>query len=165
MNETISAGPAPYRMMVTPSGPTCPAAAVPSVEKIPAPMTAPILNITRSPTPSSRRRPLVSLSAIRSAMGFLPKRVFIARMGDGRWKMEDGRWTSVLTREPSILHLRSSIGLDEQRCKHQRDRREQLDQHVQRRARRVLERIANRVAHYRRLVRVGLLAAVHAGLD
>ena len=42
---------------------------------------------------------------------------------------------------------------DEQRREHQRDRREQLDQHVERRARRVLERIADRVAHDGGLVR------------
>ena len=40
-----------------------------------------------------------------------------------------------------------------------------LIEHVQRRTRRVLERIADRVADDRRLVRLGALAAVRAGLD
>src|ERR1019366_3416792 len=152
-------------MTVTPSGPSCPAAAVPSVEKIPAPMTAPILNITKSPTPSSRRRPLVSLSAINSAMGFLSKRDFIAGKVDGRPKTEDPR-LKTQDRKEIVFSLGSWVlGLDEQRREHERDGGKQLDEHVQRRTRRVLEWIADRVAHHRGLVRVGLLAAVYAGLD
>src|SRR5712692_11415396 len=40
--------------MTAPSAPTCPAAAVPIAPKIPAPMTAPIASMMRSPAPSTR---------------------------------------------------------------------------------------------------------------
>ena len=40
--------------MTVPSGATCPAAAVPMAPKMPAPITAPIASMTRSPAPSTR---------------------------------------------------------------------------------------------------------------
>src|SRR5262245_44102158 len=71
MNESTSAGPAPY-LTISPDGSVSPAAAVPIDEKIPAPITAPMESITRSPTPRARfRPPWFSVSAIRSAIGFL----------------------------------------------------------------------------------------------
>src|SRR5262245_62878672 len=51
----MSAGPAPYRM-TSPLGPVWPAAAVPMAPKMPAPMTAPIASMTRSPAPNTRLR-------------------------------------------------------------------------------------------------------------
>ena len=53
----------------------------------------------------------------------------------------------------AALVFRGRVSSDEQRREHQRDRREQLDQHVQRRAGGVLERIADGVADDGRLVR------------
>src|SRR6266704_36352 len=71
---------------------------------------------------------------------------------------------------PSAMHwstvLRSNSRLlDKQRRQHQRDRAQQLDQHMQRRAGGVLERIAHRVAHDRGLVGGAALPTVLAGLD
>ena len=66
----MSAGPAPTRM-TSPFGPICPAAAEPIEPKIPAPITAPIASMIRSPAPSARFSALgMSASAIRSAIGF-----------------------------------------------------------------------------------------------
>jgi len=53
MNENTSAGPAPWRI-TSPFAPICPAAAVPMAPKIPAPMTAPIASMMRSPAPMTR---------------------------------------------------------------------------------------------------------------
>ena len=53
MKERMSAGPAPYRT-TSPLGRTSPAAAVPMDEKMPAPMTAPMASMIRSPAPSTR---------------------------------------------------------------------------------------------------------------
>src|SRR6202022_4842469 len=55
--------------------------------------------------------------------------------------------------------------LNKQRRQHESDRREQLDEDVQRRSRRVLERIPDRVADHRRLVRRRALSSVGAHLD
>src|SRR5262245_30669673 len=68
-----------------------------------------------------------------------------------------GSSVKVSCRVPQLLQ-------DEQRRQDQRDRRQQLDQDVQRRSRGVLERIADGVADHRRLVRLRALAdhlAVH----
>src|SRR5262245_40577346 len=68
-----------------------------------------------------------------------------------------GRSVKVRCRVPPLLK-------NEQRRQDQGDRRQQLDQDVQRRPGGVLERIADRVADDRRLVRLGALAdhlAVH----
>ena len=43
--------------MTSPFGPSCPAAAVPIAPKMPAPITAPIASMIRSPAPSVRFRP------------------------------------------------------------------------------------------------------------
>src|SRR5437762_4106887 len=51
--ERTRAGPAPARTMF-PAASYCPAAAVPIAPKIPAPMTAPIASMMRSPAPSTR---------------------------------------------------------------------------------------------------------------
>src|SRR5438128_3298100 len=71
---------------------------------------------------------------------------------------------------PSAMHwsnvLRSNSRLlDKQRRQDEGHRAEQLDQHVQRRAGGVLERITHRVAHDAGLVGGAALAAVRAGLD
>src|SRR5215218_4793201 len=140
MKENTSAGPAPKRM-TTPSGPTCPAAAVPIAPKMPAPMTAPIASITRSPAPSSRFSALGwSPSATSSAMGLRAKRDLID--------------------EP-----RARVRSEEQRRQYQRDGAEQLHEHVERRAGRILEWITHGVADDRRLVGLGTLAAVRSRLD
>src|SRR5215218_8917663 len=140
MKENTSAGPAPKRM-TTPSGPTCPAAAVPIAPKMPAPLTAPMASITRSPAPSSRFSALGwSPSATSSAIGLRAKRDLI-----------DGP--------------RARVRLEEQRRQHERDGAEQLHQHVERWPRRVLERITDGVADDRRLVGLGALSTIRAGLD
>src|SRR6476469_6212580 len=105
--------------------------------KIPAPITAPIASMMRSPAPRTRFSPL-ALSSI-TAIGFRAKSEF--------------------------MRLGCVVASDEQRREHERDRAEQLDEHVQRRTRCVLERIADRVAHHRRLVCIRALAAVRTGLD
>jgi hypothetical protein len=69
MKEKTSAGPAPWRI-TSPFGPICPAAAVPMAPKIPAPMTAPIASMIRSPAPITRFRPLSPPSGMSSAIGF-----------------------------------------------------------------------------------------------
>src|SRR3989442_8869937 len=51
----------------------------------------------------------------------------------------------------TVLRLKS-CALDKERRQHQRDRAQKLDQHVQRRPRRVFERIADGVTDHRRLV-------------
>jgi hypothetical protein len=53
MKLITSAGPAPYRT-TSPVARISPAAAVPIDEKMPAPMTAPMASMTRSPAPSAR---------------------------------------------------------------------------------------------------------------
>src|SRR5688572_27027256 len=67
MKESTRAGPAPYRT-TTPFGSTSPAAAVPIDEKMPAPMTAPMASMIRSPAPMTRFKDL-SLSASSSVIG------------------------------------------------------------------------------------------------
>src|SRR2546425_7193293 len=47
----------------------------------------------------------------------------------------------------TVLRRNSCVALDKQRRQHQRDRAQQPDQHVERRAGGVLERIADRVTH------------------
>src|ERR1700712_5372011 len=116
--------------MTWPAASVCPAAAVPMAPKMPAPITAPMASMIRSPAPNARLSALGwSPSITSSAIGLRAKSDFI-------------RW-------------RQGPGSDEQRREHQRDGTEQLDQHVQRGARRVLERIADRVADHRRLVGLG----------
>src|SRR5438105_9619097 len=51
--ENTRAGPAPARSML-PAASYCPAAAVPIAPKIPAPITAPIASMMRSPAPRTR---------------------------------------------------------------------------------------------------------------
>src|SRR6266702_6431219 len=63
------------------------------------------------------------------------------------------------------LRRRSCRALDKQRRQHQRDRTQELDQHVQRRPRRVFEGIADGVPHDPGLVRRTALAAVLTRLD
>src|SRR5438034_11125200 len=64
----------------------------------------------------------------------------------------------------TVLRLKS-CALDKQRRQHERDRAQQLDEHVQRRPRRVFERVADGVADHRRLVGRTTLPAVLARLD
>src|SRR6266571_2137405 len=64
----------------------------------------------------------------------------------------------------TVLRLKS-CPLDKERRQHQRDRAQQLDEHVQRRPRRVFERVADGVADHRRLVGRTALPAVLARLD
>src|SRR3989440_12807050 len=64
----------------------------------------------------------------------------------------------------TVLRLKS-CALDKERRQHQRDRAQELDEHVQRWPRRVLEGIAHRVTHDRRLVGRAPLPAVLPGLD
>src|SRR6266516_5639286 len=101
--------------------------------KIPAPITAPIPSMMRSPAPRARFRAYgLSPSTSSSAIG---------------------------------LRRNSCRELDKQRRQHQRDRAQQLDEHVQRRPRRVFERVADGVADHRRLVGRTALPAVLARLD
>src|SRR5438067_2051884 len=70
MNENTSAGPATTRM-ISPFGPSCPAAAVPIAPKIPAPITAPIASMIKSPAPSVRLRLCAPVaSSTSAAIGF-----------------------------------------------------------------------------------------------
>src|SRR2546426_6060145 len=64
----------------------------------------------------------------------------------------------------TVLRLKS-CALDKERRQHQRDSAQQLDEHVQRRPRRVFERVADGVADHRRLVGRTALPAVLARLD
>src|SRR5437762_10458482 len=64
----------------------------------------------------------------------------------------------------TVLRLKS-CALDKQRRQHQRDRAQELDEHMERRTGRVFERIADRVTHDRRLVGRAPLPAVLPGLD
>src|SRR2546423_3052239 len=64
----------------------------------------------------------------------------------------------------TVLRLKS-CPLDKERRQHQRDRAQELDQHVQRRPRRILERIADGVTDHRGLVGRTPLPTVLAGLD
>src|SRR5689334_4780212 len=61
--------------------------------------------------------------------------------------------------KPVSVKLRASWSLEKQRREHERDRAQELDENVERRARGVLERIADRIADDRRLVRIRALAA------
>src|SRR3954452_15193130 len=109
--------------------------------KIPAPMTAPIASMIRSPAPSSRFSAFGwSPSSTSSAIGFRAKSDFID-------------------------YPRARVGLEEQRGDDERDGAEQLHEHVERRARGVLEWITDVVADHCRLVLLRALAAVRAGLD
>src|SRR5437773_2382562 len=65
----------------------------------------------------------------------------------------------------TVLRRNSGVALDKQRRQHQRDRAQQLDEHVERWAGGVLERIADRVTHDRRLVGGAALPAVLTRLD
>jgi hypothetical protein len=68
--------------MISPFGPICPAAAEPIEPKMPAPMTAPIANMIRSPAPNARLSALgLSPSLISSAIGFREKRFGMSRFG------------------------------------------------------------------------------------
>src|SRR3954469_13679719 len=103
----MRAGPAPLRTTL-PAASVCPAAAVPMAPKIPAPMTAPIASMIRSPAPRARFNPLgFSASSTSSAIGFRAKSEFI--------------------QEGNVVRQRS----DEQWRENQRDRAEQLHEHVQ----------------------------------
>src|SRR5881296_1272556 len=64
----------------------------------------------------------------------------------------------------TVLRLKS-CALDKERRQHQRDRAQQLDEHVQRRPRRVFERVADGVADHASLVRRTALPTVLTGLD
>src|SRR3954468_17217681 len=86
MNENTSAGPAPDRT-TSPFGPICPAAAVPIAPKIPAPITAPIASMIRSPAPITRLS-ACSPSGIRSAMG----------LRRNNWLMREGFYPESLAR-------------------------------------------------------------------
>src|SRR5256885_16729750 len=71
--ENTSAGPAPARTMC-PAASYWPAAAVPIAPKIPAPITAPIASMMRSPAPSARFRAYrLSPSTTSSAIGLRAK--------------------------------------------------------------------------------------------
>src|SRR5580698_7405790 len=137
MNENTIAGPAPVRMMC-PAASNSPAAAVPIEPKIPAPITAPIDSMIRSPAPSARRR-TPSPSGTIWAMGLRSKHEV----------------TKPMARSAS----------DKEWRQYQRDGAQQLHEHVQRRPGCVLEWIADRIADDARLVGIGPLAAVDAGLD
>src|SRR6058998_3891344 len=65
----------------------------------------------------------------------------------------------------TVLRRNSCVALDKQRRQHQRDRAQQLDEHVERWAGGVLEWIADRVTHDRRLVGGAALPAVLTRLD
>src|SRR6266702_1282900 len=65
----------------------------------------------------------------------------------------------------TVLRRNSCVALDKQRRQHQRDRAQQLDEHMERRAGGVLERIADRVTHDGRLVGGAALPAVLTRLD
>src|SRR5688572_3731318 len=80
MKESTRAGPAPYRT-TTPDGSTSPAAAVPIDEKMPAPITAPIASMIRSPAPMTRFSPEWSMSAMSAAIGLRWKSCDILRPG------------------------------------------------------------------------------------
>src|SRR5262245_59495973 len=61
--------------MISPFGPTCPAAAVPIAPKMPAPITAPIASMIKSPAPSTRLSDCVDPSpASNSAIGLRANR-------------------------------------------------------------------------------------------
>src|SRR6266513_3167623 len=64
----------------------------------------------------------------------------------------------------TVLRLKS-CALDKQRRQHERDRAQQLDEHVQRRPGRVLERIADGITDHGGLVRRTPLPTVLTGLD
>ena len=67
-----------------PLGNVSPAAAVPIEEKMPAPITAPIASMIKSPAPSSRRRPLGSSPpASKAAIGLREKSEFTPRWYEG----------------------------------------------------------------------------------
>src|SRR5689334_24027329 len=100
---------------------------------MPAPITAPMPSMMRSPAPSARF----------SAYGLSP-----------------GTSSSAIG-----LRRKSCLALDKQGRQHQRDRAQQLDEHVQRRAGGVLERIAHRVADHAGLVRGTPLPAVLTRFD
>src|SRR3954468_4030592 len=79
----MSAGPAPRRI-TSPFGPTCPAAAEPIEPKMPAPMTAPIASMIRSPAPNARFRLFgFPSSAMSAEIGLREKREFITRWVGG----------------------------------------------------------------------------------
>src|SRR2546422_306853 len=73
--------------------------------------------------------------------------------------------TSLSAMHWSTVLRRKSCALDKERRQHERDRTQKLDQHVQRRPRRVFERIADGVADHGRLVGQTALPAVFTRLD
>src|SRR2546426_8560178 len=73
--------------------------------------------------------------------------------------------TSLSAMHWSTVLRRKSCALDKERRQHERDRAQELDEHMQRRAGGVLERITHRVAHHAGLVRRTAFPAVLAGLD
>src|SRR5205807_1861313 len=73
--------------------------------------------------------------------------------------------TPAMARRVRLMPSYGTFALNEQRRHHARAGAEQLDQHVQARSRRVLERVTDRVADDGRLVGIRALPAVLAGLD
>src|SRR5437867_4218069 len=69
--------------MTSPLGPVCPAAAVPMAPKMPAPITAPMASMMRSPAPNTRFRACGPVeSGCNSAIGFR------ANSCDMRWELD-----------------------------------------------------------------------------
>src|SRR5208337_1457316 len=66
---------------------------------------------------------------------------------------------------PTLPEIKKKIGSDKERCQHERQRSEELDEHVERWAGGVLEWVAKRVADDGCLVGLAALAAVCTGLD
>src|SRR5712691_13837 len=73
--------------------------------------------------------------------------------------------TSLSAMHWSTVLRRKSCALDKERRQHERDRAQELNEHVQRRPRRVFERIADGVADHGGLVRRTPLPTVLARLD
>src|SRR5213080_2906417 len=73
--------------------------------------------------------------------------------------------TSLSAMHWSTVLRRKSCALDKERRQHERDRAQELDEHMQRRAGGVLERITHRVAHHAGLVRRTAFPPVLPGLD
>src|SRR5690242_19197089 len=71
----------------------------------------------------------------------------------------------MIPQETNIYFRSFDSGLEKQRRQYQRDRRKQLDQHVEGWTGCILERITDSITDHRRFVRLGFLAAVRSGLD
>src|SRR5690349_4738787 len=94
-----SAGPAPLRMM-WPAASVSPAAAVPIAPNIPAPITAPIASMMRSPAPSARLSALgCSPSTNNSEIGFREK-----REGMKEWRERDSSVIRSAARDLLLLN-------------------------------------------------------------